>query len=80
MKTNVKTYKNAFPKADDPEREELIQILRKEGKLDELSTLKLRKLSSKFKKEEFDPELLEKLENFAETKENSRIYLSEKES
>ena len=77
VKANVKTYKNPyFPRSNDPKRDKLVEILREEGKLDELSTLKLRKLSSKFKNEEFDQELIDKLENFVEIKENSRIYLS----
>ena len=79
VKANVKVYKNPyFPRSNDPEREELVEILREEGKLDGLSSLRLRKLSSKFQDEEFDQELLDKLEDFVEINENSRIYLSEK--
>lgn len=80
VKANVKIYKNPyFPRSNDPKREELVEILKSEGKLDELSSLRLRKLSSKFKKREFDQELLDKLENFVEINENSRIYLSKKD-
>jgi len=81
VKANVKVYKNPyFPRSDDPEREELVEILRKEGKLDELSSLRLRKLSSKFENKEFDQELLDKLENLVEINEYSRIYLSKKKN
>jgi len=79
VKANVKTYKNPyFPRSNDPERDNLVEILREEGKFEELSTLKLRKLSSKFKNKEFSEELTERLKNFVEMKENSRIYLSQK--
>lgn len=81
VKVNVKTYKNPyFPRSNDPDRDKLVNILREEGKLEEVSSLRLRKLSSKFENEEFDQELLDKLEDFVEINENSRIYLSKKDN
>ncbi len=55
-----------------------MNILREAGKLKAVSSLNLRKLASKFDKNEFDSELIEQLEELAEEKETHRIYLSGK--
>lgn len=76
-KLRVKEHEKAqFPKKDDPERLELDELIKKEGKWQEVSDLNVYILAKMMKGGAWSPELVKKIEEFQRIEKDYRLTLS----
>jgi len=77
---NVKIYENPwFPESKDPRREEMEELLKKEGIYRNFTRLDTIALSNAYKNDELPPVIKEKLEKYVQIKKVTRIYLRKTE-
>ena len=67
-----------FPSKGTPEREELIEVLKNIGKLDEVTDLDVYALAKVVKSEEWDEKELKKIEGFETKEKNYRLGIRKK--
>ena len=66
----------SFPSKNSKEREQLEEILRKYGKLEEVSQLDTTALGEIIKEKQWEPKVLEALKKYVELEKKKRLYLS----
>ncbi|MFC1683686.1 RecB family exonuclease [Candidatus Zixiibacteriota bacterium] len=67
-----------FPESGDDKREELEALLRQAGKWEEISSLSSVTLNKALSKEEWSPDLVEKVKAYATTEEDAQVRLKNK--
>jgi hypothetical protein len=67
-----------FPRKNTPEREDLVELLKKSGKFESLIDLDLYLLRNIFEKREWDEDILEELEKFAIREKSYSLSVSKK--
>ncbi|MGM0466693.1 MAG: hypothetical protein ACQERH_09715, partial [Acidobacteriota bacterium] len=78
-KISVNEYKDiSFPGKSSREREELIQVLRKMGKWDEVSAIDVYSLKNILKRQEWSEQELDLLKRYAEEKSGYRFSIKNK--